>query len=318
MKKINKPNAKRLQRNRASGNAKRRLVFAVAVAAIISCAALAYGVAAHNRRASNRVAPHVTALVSRSPMSVPLQSGQQPSDLAVNRAELDRHVVRALNSLGDQFEKAGMERSILLGTLTRHMGNDKETSQFRIIREFPDKLRFEEQTAHGVRVRGFNGKRPWVDTGSLSDEDSGLIQTLVRDTVEHFIAGQAANDATRVLGDRYRMDDGSTRDYKGPYYDILNVVDRFEFGDQINKRPTLYYLDSETGLPSRIVYEQQQGSAITRIEVEFSNWGTVAGQQVAGKVVRKENGITVLELDIRQAAFGPALPDGVFNAPGGR
>ena len=307
-------------RKKSGGHAKRsqrysrRTLALAAFTAFMILAALTYGVAAFRDRTSSFVAS--TSLSSPSPpTSAALQSSPQPGTLVVNRAELDRHVVRALNSLGDRFEKPGKERATFLATLTRYTGNDQGITTVQIIHQFPDKLRLEEQTRTGVRVRGFDGRMPWVDSGRMTEEDEKLIETLLRDTIEHFIARQAAGDATRVLGDRYRLDDGSTRGYAGPFYDILKVADTLPSADQTDNRPTLYYLDSDTGLPAKIVYEEQAGAA-NRIEVEFSNWATAAGQQIPSRVVRKENGVIVLELEIKQAAFGPALPDAYFKAPG--
>lgn len=306
------------KKHKAARSAKPTVIFAAAAVAFMICVALAYGVAAYNRRVSNLNALSHAVTVNRLSVALPLQSGQQPRGLTVNRAQLDRHVVRALNALGDRFERPGQERSILIGTFTRYTGADKGTTQVQITREFPDKLRFEEQTPSGLRVFRFDGQRPWVGSGSgtPTDEEARFIEALVRDTVEHFIAGQLASDATRVLGDQYRLDDGSASNYQGPYYDILKVVDTFTSANQTDRRPAFYYLNSQTGLPEKIVYEQQAGAV--RVEEEFSDWVTVLGQQIPRGIVRKENGVPVLQLVVNQAAFGPARADGIFNGPGGR
>jgi hypothetical protein len=236
-----------------------------------------------------------------------------PTPFSVNRPELDPHVSRALNSLGDRFERQEKLRTILSGTLVRSRGATTETVQVTITREPQDRLRYEERSGVSVRTLGSDGKNFWSSAGATpSSEETALIEALVRDTIEHFISGQVAGDALRVLGNRYRLDDGSDPKYTGPYYDILNVADTLQIGDQKNQRSTLYYLNSETGLPERIVYEPK---ADARVEVEFSAWRILAGQQIPARIVRRENGVLTEELTVTQAMFGPALPDGIFTSP---
>ncbi|MGH9967662.1 MAG: hypothetical protein ACREBG_07480, partial [Pyrinomonadaceae bacterium] len=234
---------------------------------------------------------------------------------AVNRAQLNHHVVRALNALGDRFESQGRARSILAGTFTRRTGGTPVSTPVTLVRECPDKVRFEELTLSGLRVLGHDGTRSWTQGGGLSEEDATLIEELVRDCVEHFVTGQATGDATLHLGDMFRMDDGSDATYAGPFYDILRVDDTFQNSAGTAARPTLYYLNSRSGLPERIVYERQVGGTTVKIEVEFSEWITVTGQKLPRRTAWKKNGVVAGEVVINQAMFVPSAPDGAFIAP---
>jgi hypothetical protein len=235
---------------------------------------------------------------------------------SLNRRVLDQRVVKALNSLGDRFEVPGKERVTLSARFTRYRGSAKTTGQATIIRELPNKLRFSEHTAAGAREMGFDGNTFWTSgsNGAPQGADLQLLEFLVWDSIEFFIAGQANGAATRVLGDRFRLDDGRAPGYAGPFYDVLKVDENFTSSTGISRRPTIYYLNSETGLPERVVYDHPSKEK-TRVIIEFTNWLTVGDQKLPGKATRRENGMTTEEIIITHALFGPKVHDNIFTKP---
>jgi hypothetical protein len=245
-----------------------------------------------------------------TPTEVQRQTRPAPF-FAVDRATLDRHVIRALDALGNRFESPTQGRSIVTATLTRNTGQPQTT--LTIIRELPDKLRIEE-TSLTPRTFGYDGANAWVGGAPASPEDLQFIESFVRDSVEHFITGQARGDATFHLGDMFRSDDGSDPNYSGPFHDLLRVDDVFRTAQGSQSRPTLFYLNSRTGLPERIVYDRQGDAA--KILVEFSAWLTIAGQKTPGRIVWKENGNVTKQLTVSQVTFAPVVQDGIFTAPG--
>ena len=238
---------------------------------------------------------------------------QRNTSFIVNRAQLDRHLVRALDVLGDRFESSAKGRSILTGTLTRYVGSRQLTSQITIVRELPDKMRFEEISGSGQRTLGYDGSRSWALGQASTTEEVALIEVLVCDSLEHLISGQVLGDATLHLGDMFRTADGSNVNYIGSFYDIIRVEDSFTSHDGIRRRSALYYFNSRTGLPEKIVYERPDRTG--RIEVEFGDWMTVAGQQIPASTTWKESGKLVRRLSINNVLFAPITDDGIFNAP---
>ena len=239
---------------------------------------------------------------------------QSPSDsmFAVDRVRLDRHVIRALDALGTRFESPAQGRSIMTATLTRNTGEPRSV-QLTITRELPDKLRVEQTSLTAQRTLGYDGSRAWVRGGSASTEDLRLIEMIVRDSVEHFVSTQARGDATLHLGDMFRGDDGSNANYDGPFYDILRVNDTFATPGGTESRPTLFYLNSRTGLLEKIVYERQHDAA--KVEVEFGEWIAITNQKIPSRIVWKENGTVTNQLTITQVTFAPVAQDGIFTAP---
>ena len=98
--------------------------------------------------------------------------------------------MRALDVLGDRFESSAKGRSTLTGTLTRYVGIQHLTSQITIVRELPDKIRFEEISSSGQRTLGYDGSRSWALGQASTAEETAIIELLVRDSVEHLISGQ--------------------------------------------------------------------------------------------------------------------------------
>jgi hypothetical protein len=239
-----------------------------------------------------------------------------PSSLSVNRRELDQRVVRALTSLGDRFEVPGKERVTLSASFTRYRGSAKTTGQATIIRELPNKLRFAEHTSTGAREMGFDGNTFWTSGSNSAPQgaDLQLLEFLVWDSIEFFIAGQANGNATRVLGDMFRLDDGRAPGYAGPFYDVLKVDENFTSSTGNSRRPTTYYLNSQTSLPERVVYDHPTKKK-TRVIIEFTNWLTAGNQKSPGKATRKENGMTSEEIIIARALFGPKVHDDIFTKP---
>ncbi len=125
--------------------------------------------------------------------------------------------------MGDRLEKPGRERLSVTATLSRA---DSQAEEVMAVWEFPDRLRLTRQKGNQTRVITFDGDEAKAAENSLDTAEQDLIETLVNGTAEHFFDTQMQGMATRLLGSRFRMDDGSSADYSGPYYDVYKVADR--------------------------------------------------------------------------------------------
>ena len=79
----------------------------------------------------------------------------------------------------------------------------------------------------------------------------------------------------------------------------------------------LYYFNSDTGLLEKVRYRlgAERGRGEVKVTVEVSDWGEVYGQLIPGKMVRYENGVEVVRLEIREAGIAAAAEDGSFSLP---
>lgn len=238
----------------------------------------------------------LTFLVQTFPTDLVGQAAGPGGSVYLSRSRLRSRLREALTFFGDRLEKPGKERIVLVGTL-------KPTSQapalpFQAVWELPGSLRIE--TPGGALT--FDGQ---TLTGAVTRTDEALVETFFYDTAEHFFLVQARGLPTRFLGPRFRLDDGRDANYRGPYYDIYEVIDAVRWGAQVRMQPKLYYLNSDTLFLERVRYQSNRDSARTEVEVQLGNWRRGDGQAVPGHIVRLENGQAVFTVTVASATIGP-------------
>lgn len=247
------------------------------------------------------------AKVTANQTGADLASAQRPA--YVRRSNLSPRLVWHLNALGDRLEKPGRERLSVTGTLSRATAS--QTEEVAAIWEFPERLRLTVQKNNQTRVITFDREAKAVgDPPDAAERD--LVETLVYGTTEHFFATQMQGQATRFLGSRFRLDDGSSTGYNGPYYDVYKVAYQIRTGDESRERLKLYYFNSETLLLERVSYEIHRNGAAVKVEERISGWTKEQGQQVARRIERFENGSSVFVFIVRTAALSARVNDGVF------
>jgi hypothetical protein len=227
----------------------------------------------------------------------------------VSRARLWPQLRYASEALGDRLEKPGKERLILTGHLRRATKRN-ENRPTRMILEFPDRLRLEEQD--GVTV--YNNDDFVSSNGALKKNEQDEIESLLFDFVDHFFAAQMQGAATRFLGSRFRLDDGANPQYTGPYYELYQVTDRITVNKEVREQQKLYFFNSDTLLLERVRYQIERDSNPVEVEVLISGWRKVDGQQIPGAITRIEGSAPVLALSITSAAVGGKQIDGIFGA----
>jgi len=227
----------------------------------------------------------------------------------VRRALLWPQLRYASEILGDRLEKPGKERLILIGAL-RRASKKNETRPARLILEFPDRLRLEEQD--GVTV--YNNGDFTCSNGVPKKNEQDEVESLLFDFVDHFFAAQMQGAATRFLGSRFRLDDGANPHYMGPFYELYQVADRIAVKQEIREQPKLYFFNSDSLLLERVRYQIEGDGEPIKVEVIISGWRKVDGQQIPGTIIRTEGGAPVLSLSITSAAVGGKQNDGFFGA----
>jgi hypothetical protein len=228
----------------------------------------------------------------------------------VRRSSLSPKLVWHLKAVGDRLEKPGNERLTLTGTLTRT--NDPQTQKVVAVLEFPDRLRLTIQKGAQTRVILFDGEPARSAANSLDTAEQDLIETLVYGTAEHFFATQMQGMATRFLGSRFRMGDGSSADDSGPYYDVYKVADRVKTSTEQREQLKLYYFNSETLLLERVSYEINRNGSIVNVEEHIGGWTKEQDQQVARRIERYENGESVFVLTVHTSGLSARADDGIF------
>lgn len=251
----------------------------------------------------------------RTPNTKTLTSQNVPGTTNLKRAayvrpgNLSPKLIWNLKAMGDRLEKPGRERLSVTGTLSRAGAQAEEVTA---VFEFPDRLRLTRQKSGQLRVIAFDGEQVMTAGNPLDEAEQDLIETLVYDTAEHFFATQVQGMATRFLGSRFRLDDGSSPDYSGPYYDVYKVGDQVKTAGDRREQLKLFYFNSETLLLERVTYEINRYGSMVKVEERLGDWSREQGQQVARRIERFENGESVFVLTIGAAHLSARADDGVF------
>lgn len=243
--------------------------------------------------------------------TVPSQRGpaRVKREAYVRASRLSPKLVWHLKAMGDRLEKPGRERLSVTATLSR----DSQAEEVSAVWEFPDRLRLTRQKGNQTRVITFDGDEVKAPENSLDTAEQALIETLVYGTAEHFFDTQMQGMATRLLGSRFRIDDGSSADYSGPYYDVYKVADRVMTSVDQREQLKFYYFNSETLLLERVSYEINRNGSTVKVEERLGDWTREQGQQVARRIERFENGQSVFALTVRTAHLSPRADDAAFT-----
>jgi len=247
---------------------------------------------------------------SHKPPQNPIRANALRNGQFVRMSRLEPRLRSALQALGDRIQKPGKERMILMGTMQIANG---ETTPIALNLQFPDRLRLEEQRIGPRRILTFDSTTPGRAGNGLDQTDRDIIETLVYDTAEHFFLTQASGSATRLLGLRFRTDDGTTPNYSGPYYDLYEVSDLVSSKSEPQIQSKYYSLNSTTLLPERVQYQVLRNGSSVQVEIRLSEWQEIAGQNIARRIVRLENNQPTINLAITSVAFAGKADDAMYR-----
>ena len=227
------------------------------------------------------------------------------------RREVPPALARMIEKLGSRLEMAGQERVEMVGTLAREGSSPVAV---RIYWEFPGRMRVEEKRGERDESTVFDGGKLDKSHGVAGQRDKDLMEMLVHDSMEGFFIAWMRGQAMRFLGSGFRSRN-EAGEPEGPDYDLYEMTDHLEVGRERIERTKLYRFDTELALLGGVSYRLQLGTAVTRVDVELSEWGQVDGHAIPGRIVRYENGVAVLELAVREAGVSGKAEDGLFSDP---
>jgi len=232
----------------------------------------------------------------------------------VRRARLRPELSAFLGVLGNRLEVPGKERVTITGSLTI---NAATPVNVRLITESPNRMRLEEYMLGQMRVIAFDGQQPWTNLGILTPADLDLIESIVFDSVDHFVIGQTDGIAMRSLGKRFRLDGGNNPNYPGPFYDIYEASDRVSMASLTGSvlQSKIFYINSDTLRLERIHYSMKRATVPVPVQVSTPNWHAVDGQLVPNSIERFENGASIWKLTGASWTLGPRVNDGIFAKP---
>lgn len=210
-------------------------------------------------------------------------------------------------ALGDRLFEPGKERSDISGTLTLK----GVVRTIRLVRDLSGAYKLTE--TDGRIVASFDGEKNTTPSADRKPEDEQLEESLTQDAPEVLLFALMNRQPYRFIGGRFRLDDGTTEDYKGPWLDIYQLSAVPDNRQDKESRPKFFMFDSVDYLLRRVVYDVPSGTdRTTRVEVLIDGWRAFAGQKVPGSITRRENGSDVWSFEIKEAAIGPRVANEKF------
>lgn len=222
----------------------------------------------------------------------------------------------ALDAYGDRLEKPGKERLTAVGTISNADTTANEKVPVRLVLEFPDKLRIEKQKAGKTETTIFDGKLKIKLGDVLKQEEEKELESLVFDSIDHFMAAHLTGKPLRFLGDRFRLDDGTNPKYTGSYYDIYQITEPQFDANYVKKealQEKLYFFNSDTHKLERITYQIADKKEKVEVLVELSGWQKLDGQVLPTSLTRYENGKPTITLTISSLALSTRANDETFS-----
>ncbi|MCU1335794.1 MAG: hypothetical protein JWO19_1375 [Bryobacterales bacterium] len=227
----------------------------------------------------------------------------QSSTLFVKATAIPGPVAGYLSALGDRIQRSGNERTTLAGIYTDRNGPVQATLTWQA----PGSIRFERANQSGSALIYDSAKGSVLAT---TPSDANILESLGDDAAESFFYGFQNGVIYRLLGQRFRADDGKAANYKGPWYDVYAASGQANFQPGKPTRLKHFYFDSQTGLLARTRYIN---GGIT-VTTEFSNWIRNNGQAFPTRIVRTEGNVAVFTFTIAGATSAPAQNDSAFSS----
>jgi hypothetical protein len=158
-----------------------------------------------------------------------------------------------------------------------------------------------------VTITGVNRDVPLTFDGHLSRGlsnpiDQALLETFVMDTVEGLVYAARSGAAVKLLGRNFGPDPRVEPQYRGPRYDVYEVLGPVRLRQDRQMQLKRYYFDSKTGLLSSTRYSDASRSPAAKVETLFSEWQNVEGSAFPGKIERYENDTLIFSFIVTAAS----------------
>ena len=257
----------------------------ITISIILAAGALAYGVV-NSRLVRGRPSPQIT-----NPTFLQ-QQGRGKQAQPSRNLSLQPEAFNMARRLGSRFGASKRAVSVMIGTLI--IGSDQRHVQTK-------RVQTDDGEQVEVKIAGSGDTLTWdAGSGSLSSgrhangNDRDVIERLVFDSPDQFVLGQLRGASYFTVARNVRPA-GAGDNYQGPLWNIVRVSDpELDEARQAQSRWRLYYINTTSGLIERIESEVDG----QRIVAEFSDWKTIAGEQVAGRIVWSNQGRTLMEYQL--------------------
>jgi len=210
-----------------------------------------------------------------------------------------------LETLGGRMTSAALEQISMTGTTTDANGSRPA----QIIVQAPGYFSYREGLARAIT---FNGSSFLTLSGSQTTDDERVFESLLAHFPDAVFLQIAHGGGLKRIGSHFRNDNGTTKNYTGPFSTLYAFAPTTKPGLTQGKalQQTLYVaLDDISGLLNEVRVVVNTGPGQTSVtQTQFSNWARQNGQWYPGQIVRLENGTQVLKFQTQQVSVGAGSP----------
>jgi hypothetical protein len=209
---------------------------------------------------------------------------------------------------GDRLTVEGKERLTLTGDVKNALNG--QTQGLIVIREESSKVRLD--LANGDKLV-LNGPELVKGGGAVAFSEK-LVESIFEDFPDTFFLNFTLEKKAVLLGGKARPEGTNARTYSGPFYNIYGIgrEDRLRsIKTRINK---LYFLNFDTQLLERVSYQISSAGASVEVLTYFEDYRKVDDQMIPFRIRRLENGLEVIQVNIRTASTSAKQADNAFKS----
>jgi len=215
---------------------------------------------------------------------------------------------RILEAIGDRLQKPGKEALTISANLDSFSaGRRVRSSAVTLIWQYPGLLRLDDSGASVV----FDGTAVTKRGNALSQQDSDLVESVVKDSPEGFLLGRFTGSRVQLIGEHYNIKDPRQGSPLVGQCTLLSVSEVNGVHGPNSKIEKTYCFDSATSLLKAVFYRDQNDA----VETRYSGWQTVSGQVLPSTVQRFRNNLPVLTLTFTQVTISGKVSASVFQLP---
>ena len=272
-----------------------RWLWLLGVVVMVGCC-VGFAVRAYTRRSAEPVA----SLTSTGPSSrsASTQKASASSSL-FSRLRFQPAADGMRRRLGRRFSTAGLEESVLAGTLTIR----NNPVPIRITRTQDGDGEQVEIALNGepVPLRWNSSDGATAGAATATSAQRSITERLTLDSAEQFIFAQLRGAAYNTVARDIRpAEAGDSDDYGGPVWDLVRVVESTSLS---KNRPQsawrIYYLNTSTGLIDKILSREDDDNVIAQL----SSWVDQGGELVPTRITWTRNKQLLMELSISHVSL---------------
>jgi len=248
----------------------------------------------------------VTVACAQTATQTPIKQGGTligPGDLPDTLAQL-------LQVMGGRMTTPATAQVLISGSTKDSSG----TRAAQITVQSPGYFSYREGTSRAIT---FDGVSLQTLSGAPTAADEAILESLLAWFPDTMFLQAANGGGLRTVGTHVRTDDGTTKNYQGPYWTLFAFSPAVRKGftwQQPLQQDLFIAVDEKTHLIAEVRRTVKTGPHSAQVtQTQFLNWSQSGGQWFPAEIVRLESGVQSLSFTVQTATAAPAAAAAVFK-----